>query len=327
MCKFRAVIFRVLPVVFLASGLAFGTASVVQAAVKFNPGHYRLTRAGETNNARLSLQHPGIEGVSVSIKWNAFEPSKGQYKFNLIDQWLALAKQYGKHLVVRILERTFDSRPSPLPGFVLADGCQVSRLSHKTTASTGLQFALWDGKCMDHFIDVLTAIGRKYNGESAFEAILGEENSHNVGNIPGNTPQARATQYMRLHQAIGQAMPNTLYLQGMNFDNLRGAGGLNGLATSVGNTGSGGISSPDLCTGLEIPVYDIYRKNKGKLPIAPQAQRTGCRGAHGSEEERAFFAINDLGATHIFWTLQDNLDRATTQQTKTGCPSALSGCN
>lgn len=314
----RAAIVRLLHGVLLCGGLAFGTASVVEADVKFHPGHYRTTNAGSgMRNAEAALRHPGTAGVSVSIKWRDIEPEKGNIKFELMDQWVDFVNQYGKQLVVRIVERSFSKGDGPLPGFVVADGCQVQK------KSAGVQFALYEAKCMDHFIDLTTAIGRKYNGQSAFEGILGLENALGII-VKENTPSARATQYERLLQAASQAMPNTLYIQSLTFERVRGE--LDALAQTVANTGSGGLTTPDLCANKDFPSYETFRKNKGKLVIAPQAQRNACRGdSLGSTEERAFKAIDDLGAHYIFWTTAEDLDRATILETNTNCPSSLSG--
>jgi len=55
-----------------------------------------------TNAAAIQLTQsfniPGVDGVAIVIGWNAIEPSKGQYQWTLLDQWIAQVSALGKKI-------------------------------------------------------------------------------------------------------------------------------------------------------------------------------------------------------------------------------------
>jgi hypothetical protein len=50
------------------------------------------------NQLTQAFAIPGVDGVAIVIGWNSIEPSKGQYVWTLLDQWIATVSALGKKI-------------------------------------------------------------------------------------------------------------------------------------------------------------------------------------------------------------------------------------
>jgi uncharacterized protein (TIGR03437 family) len=50
------------------------------------------------NQLTQSFSVPGVDGVAIVLGWNSIEPSKGQYVWTLLDQWIATVSSLGKKI-------------------------------------------------------------------------------------------------------------------------------------------------------------------------------------------------------------------------------------
>ena len=50
------------------------------------------------NQVTQSFSIPGVDGVAIVLGWNSIEPSKGEYVWNLLDQWIATVSALGKKI-------------------------------------------------------------------------------------------------------------------------------------------------------------------------------------------------------------------------------------
>ena len=57
----------------------------------------QITNATATQLTQ-SFNIPGVDGVAVVLGWNALEPSKGQFVWTLLDQWIGQVSALGKKI-------------------------------------------------------------------------------------------------------------------------------------------------------------------------------------------------------------------------------------
>jgi hypothetical protein len=202
--------------------MSFAATSVSAQTIKFSPGHYVQLNRGDS--VATHLRHidqiagvSSIKGVQIGILWKDLETSRGVYDFSRIDVYLERLARYNKRLVVRVMERKFNTTSTSgiIPSYLMTSTYRGGL----TRSRTGYVARLWEPAVMDRLIALYRAMGSRYNGNRYFEGIATEEATLSLpSTLPsGYTDSGLANQYIRLVTNSRSAMPNTAIFMNSNW--------------------------------------------------------------------------------------------------------------
>ena len=142
--------------------------------------------------------------------WNALEPERGKYRWDIVDLALQEARTHGQTLAIRLMPY---SNQDPLPSWYASTG---ARRANKPTDKDG---AIWQPDFSDPIYlklwgELVAEAGRRYNGNPYLDSV----DISSVGYWgEGWSPYMPAFQYQKaLIDIWFDAFPNTTLL--MNFD-------------------------------------------------------------------------------------------------------------
>ncbi len=329
----------------LALLASLAATSVSAQAIKFHPGHYVNLNGGATIESHLrSIDEisgvSSIKGVGIRIWWKDLETSRGVYDFSRIDTYLKRLRPYNKRLVIRLMDRSFNTTSSPseiIPSYMMTStyGGGVTR-----SRTGGYVARLWDPVVMDRLIALYRAIGSRYNDDAHFEGITTEESTLSLPSPfpPGYSHRALRIQYERLVNNVRSAMPNTAVFMNTNW-----IGSLDEMsllvqamvgpyaATNSSNTVPTAIN---LGQRVWIGGGNMGADYRGLLPIGTSVEAGELGGKLGSflPSQIGSFAYNTLRANYVFW-VQNNWAGGSAQRWSTGIlpylrtnPPVRTGC-
>jgi Domain of unknown function (DUF4114) len=283
--------------------------------VKWHPGHYiKVPRnqygkllQGEGKYAQ-HLKNPNVEGFEVLFYWRQLEKGKGQYDFSEVRKVLDVLKQHGKHLIVSVQDRSFWSgaNENPLPDYIYSMGgaSKLAGVEHRPDRP-GVAATTWKPQIMDRYISVFQALGQEFNRDPNFLGAQTTETALRTQEKPDKA--ALREQYERLALEGQKAMPNSMFIVGMNFlDDGRGrTTALSDIAKAVEKAG-GALTTPDVVPskGEDFSAYPVLHAFKDKVPVVAGGDDSRRSGSDTPDRVQQF-AKNYLGADYIVW--KDNL--------------------
>jgi hypothetical protein len=283
--------------------------------VKWHPGHYiKVPRnqyvkllQGDGKYAQ-HLKNPNVEGFEVLFYWRQLEKGKGQYDFSEVKKVLDVLKQHGKHLIVSVQDRSFWSgaNENPLPDYIYGMGgaSKLAGVEHRPDRP-GVAATTWKPQIMDRYISVFQALGREFNRDPNFLGAQTTETALRTQEKPDKA--ALREQYERLALEGQKAMPNSMFIVGMNFlDDGRGrTTALSDIAKAVEKAG-GALTTPDVVPskGEDFSAYPVLHAFKDKVPVVAGGDDSRRSGSDTPDRVQQF-AKNYLGADYIVW--KDNL--------------------
>ena len=153
---------------------------------------------------------PGTTIAYLRWYWNALEPERGKYRWDIIDLALQEARAHGQTLAIRLMPY---SNKDPLPAWYASTG---ARRANKPTDKDG---AIWQPDFSDPIYlklwsELVAEAGRRYDGNPSLDSV----DISSVGYWgEGWSPYMPAFQYQKaLIDIWFDAFPNTTLL--MNFD-------------------------------------------------------------------------------------------------------------
>jgi hypothetical protein len=203
--------------------------------IKWNPGHYMASNsmlyAGD-QLAKISGEMDDlagwdkIRGYRILVSWGALEPAKGQYDFSLLDAMLQRLKtKYGtpRQLVLVVLPGQFGGHLSGQSGGSIPRYIQQG--GEYGPSPNGGSYGWWGGSAgycaalfrpavMDRYIELIKALGARYDNDPNFEAIMFQEDSWMIGEWLGapdfpKDGNSAIPQLQRLLTASTTAFPHT----------------------------------------------------------------------------------------------------------------------
>lgn len=270
-----------------------------EQGVKWHPGHYMLTPSVNDYSAAhvTALKgEPYVQGIQHRVYWAALEPSPGQYDFRLIELLLALCETNGKWLVLQLMDRRFGDFSSGIvpPGIPLI------------AVNGGYRAPVWQSDSADRYIALIEALGRRFDREPYFEALVIPETSAPSPVPAGYSKAAHAEQLKRVMSRAHKAWPHTLTILYTNYltDQVTG---LYAHLRSIG-AGAGG---PDVLppphgdtTGSRVlQGIEGGQDYRSLLPIGYAVQGPELCGKEGCYTPDKLFAhaVDTLRVTHLFW--------------------------
>ncbi len=366
---------------FFAACIFFWQINGAYAQVKWHPGHYYSAMYGAKKGAYTYASNEiyqelesntALAGIQIRFKWPELETAKGEYNFKEIDEHLERLSTMGskeKRLFIIIETRTFDTTTKLVPCYLMTSSCvgylneyEGGIFPYKKTNNgphygNGIRF--WNDSVRNRFVQLMEALGNRYNSHSHFEGIGLGETSMGIPMNSANVSNFDIDQYYSAHLYIQEAMfnafPNTITTQFTNFPRSRLAEFIAGLQSIGTSLGGPDILIDDLgLNAVDIPhqqdgVYSYYPKLSGSVALTPSVMpQNYLKTASDNRvplrqptiDELLDFGRDKLKATHIFWsrdkpgyykealmklqTLKNNNDPRVKLQTN--CPLTYGSC-
>lgn len=266
---------------------------------KWNPGHYLRVNSRDPDPERIREMandpaYSAIKGFRIMVFWKTIEPTKGNYNWSLIDKYLAAVRP-DQHVIIHFWERDLWNNKcnasTGIPGYMLP---MTIRMVNANGVEGPCLVRFWEDAPRNELVRVLNALGKRYNDNPKFEGIMFDETA--FGRHPTLSGGAFNTIKLKalkdLHSRISDAFSKSQVIQSMNY--LGGSNpceNLTDLTEHLRRLGHG-VTNPDTVpwkglpwdcekngpynfpevTGTfkisnPIPVYAIYRKYKGQIPI------------------------------------------------------------
>lgn len=290
------------------------SASLVAGAVtKWNPGHYVEfgSKAGDfVIDAGLNetANMPFVKGIMVRASWWQMEKGKGQYDFSRVDRYLGKAKAKGKRLFLTIGTKTFNGDKA-VPDYLRTEQYSGGAFRIGTIRGTyGENAALHDDDTRDRLIDLIQALGKRYNRDNNFEGIIFNETAFGMMVKPLTDAQKVKffSNLAKVDAAARAAFPNSVVIQFINYpSNL-----VPPLFTAMKANGVG-MGGPDVFIDdpdLERSAYRFNADAKGVVPIGMKVESDSYEAVrHGGPYTQVdvrkiySFARDRLHSNYVFW--------------------------
>lgn len=200
-----------------------GEPSVAPGCKHFVPGHY-VRQVDSVSRGIDGLANIGYDlgpggpdltdfvGIVVQIDWAMIEPELGLYDFSRTDALLELIGSAGKHMRLKIMERTFwDGCSPPIPFVPDYVSLEPSVFGDSTCYGD-----VWNQETMDGYIAMHIALAERYDDEPAFVGFNTEETA--IAPAAGNAASLMLyDQRVRLVQELLAAVPGTLIISEFNW--------------------------------------------------------------------------------------------------------------
>jgi len=314
---------------------ATNDAGAASACRQFKAGHYfRITDSTSRQQDGLaglgySLGKGGPDfsnfvGIVWQIDWSMLETAPGVYDFSRLDSALDKVKSVGKHLRVKIMDRTFWLGCDPLRPFAPSWVPVVP-------GGTGSKFCVatvWTQSAMDDFIALHIAIAKRYDNNDAFVGFTTEETATDVSYFREDWTRVYKELYpqrSRLAKELFAAVPDVLFISSFNwpvydkvsyfFDMVDGS-----LVTDAKGTHNGmSITWPDSRLdsnnkALAYSWYQLARDRNKTVVVAPSIEGGVQLGTLAEGEALYQMLDTDIGAHMIVW---DNWSAANTDYLRT----------
>ena len=341
---FLATLFTGLSADLCQAQAASRTPEPVGPGIKWNPGHYMLLYLNHSKQQLEDIRdEPYVQGAQIRYRWAELEPEKGVYDFSEIEADLRRlsAMSTPKRLVIQVLDRRFhtDDPYEAAPRYIVEDPAYgVSRTKNGYIAN------LWQDSVTDRLIELYRALAERFDAHPYLEAVANSESAPGFGERDppeGFSRPALARQIKRLMDEAQRAFIQTNVILFVNSL----AGEIEGLVGHCIST-RGAIGGPDVkpARPTQAARYLIDRQLQGVVPImfAVQSPNLGPEAHRNTPAEIYNYAINELGASHVFWIrFGDERDSATQRfswqegilpvirenagRTRGSCPQTLQG--
>jgi hypothetical protein len=292
----------------------------------FYPGHYLYTtREGahgmpsigstdDINMRQLVYDNPNFMGYLNKYIWASLEPSLGVYNFSKIFEDLEISADDGKVMIVGINERTFSNSYFPGPSYMNPASPdyddEYEGAYFTPEAKSGFYPNLAMPKVTDRTVALLAALGASIKDHPALSAIaLVETAVVGLSALPGYSNINYLSHFIRVHDTVALAFPNTLIYQTVNWFAGLTSDQVDTFMVNLVETHKGAFGATDIIAfevgnteplpTLDTPFGPYYTKYRGKAPIVVSAQAPTYN--IYTARIQYDYAVNDIGAHIIAW--------------------------
>lgn len=302
----------------------------VTTSVKWHPGHYYMLM-GNKNNPKYMAQvyselkeTPALRGVLIRYNWEELEPAKGVYNFTSIDQRLAELSARKKRLVILLQTKSFNPNNANVPDYLkteIYEGGVFAFKRHGTNIVKGHNIKLWNPLVHDRLVELVRALGKRFNSHPYFEGIGLPETAMGkpLVALSSNEIDKFYNNLLSINEQMRKHFPNTMTFQFTNYPRaiLKSfTGKLKEMGVALGGPDTF-PHDPDLNfkenSYSQGGIYSYYPKLSGIVPLTPsvmqsnyQSTRSDGRGYKPTVSELLTFARDKLKANYIFWTRDEN---------------------
>jgi len=274
---------------------------------KFHAGQWIVMGESAGSQQLMSQSiNPGVIGFMKPYTWASLEPSEGAYQFSEIASDLAWAAANGMHLIVKFVDKTFDSQhpnPTYLDAYTMRNGYG------------GYTMARWNPTVVARFNALVKALGAQFDSNKSFEGIATQETALSTDSATlkayGYTPQAYRDSYINTLTAATQSLPTSRVFWYMNFL-VGGQSYIGDIAAAVASKGVV-MGGPDVWPdnqSLEKAAYPYYGEFAGKMPLFGQVEHCNYAEPHMTKgystqywtmPQLFSFALTNMHVNYMFW--------------------------
>lgn len=307
--------------------------------MKWNPGMYIIS---DKRSYPEIYGNPQLLGVKRAYNWGDLETSKGVYDFSVIEQDLKELKAHGKRLMFELRYKTFNRHARSgacAPQYLRDSGGVVLNLNPERGQDPRCHAMVWKPWVTDRLNALIVALGKRFDGEANFEALILPETSSGLGTELESRHNYSVSAYVkqteRTWAAAREAFPRSVIIQHANFL-IGGDSVMRNFMESAYRHGIG-IGGPDLMPNRHTLASQFFADYAGKMPLQIENQRGDRVG--GSSVDRAYrYAVTEpkgLHANYLVWhTVYDSpwhwtgdilpVVKKYQGKTNAGCPDNMS---
>ena len=309
--------------ILLFAAVGWASAGDLHHYVFFNRSRERISEAA-------FLETKAFEGAQLKYTWRELDRGEADYDFTAIREDLAFLKSKGKKLFIQIQDVSFDPAIVNVPRYLLDDPRYHGGADRQYTIAgddeehavpEGWVARRWDPAVREKFQQLLSALGREFDGE--IEGINLAETSVSFGESgrlfpKGFSPAVYRDAVLANMEALKQAFPRSVAMQYANFmpgewlpdDDRSYLRSVYERAREL----KVAVGGPDLLLhqrGHMRHGYPLIRECAGKVPTGIAVQdgnyehknpQTGQRATIGELIE---FATEPLRVDYMFWCTQE----------------------
>jgi hypothetical protein len=279
------------------------------------------------------LNIKSFEGAQIAYAWKQLEHAMDVYEFDDLDADLQVLKAHGMKLWIQLQDATFMPNNQAVPAYLMKrkefNGGANPQYNDAGKVE-GWVARRWDPAVRARFHKLLAEIGKRYDGMVA--GINLQETAIGIGEngpsqAPGFTYAGYRDAIKQNMSALKQSFPKSIGMQYVNFmpgEFLPESD--QGFIKSLYDYGEKiqvAIGAPDLLPKRPFQQANAYKlmkekKSAGKLAIGIAVQDGNYRGETGDTTppkegeqwpdlvpELAEYAEKTLGATYVFWSIQE----------------------
>ena len=288
--------------------------------VKWTPGHY-VYIPKEFKKINLEEFIGGLDevfkGVQVKFSWRELEENENQYNFDEIETLLKILKKYKKKLFLQIQERSYIEGVIPIPDYLYKEpqyqgGAALFDAPYrlKKGKKGGEGAKIWNASVLSRFNLLVESIGKRFDGEEAFEGINFPETAFPINRREETDfTDEKYLEALKLRlNAAKRAFRQSVVIQYVNYMEKDRLEKLIQFCYKIGV----GIGGPDLvpdsgrAKGKErIPAYEYYPLYAGRMPLGAAVQLPNFTRKNGNFDLDKFWemGLNTLKLNYIFWAL------------------------
>ena len=284
--------------------------SVATLTKKWFPGHYLYVTSFSSFDGmktawrNLVKDNSNFAGYKAMYFWASLEPSKDEYDFSMIIHDLDVAQADGKKLWIMILNRQFSSSaPFPLPDYMKTEPVFEGGIYHN--AKNHQLPKLWIPEHGARFAALFAEMGAAIDSHPALSGVQIQESSLGESQLqPGYSSDGLLQSILAVHNAIGAAFPETLFMPYVNwFGGLSPAQFDTIMANLVDNV-KGGFGGPDVYdfnnkTPLQMQAGTYWALYDGEAAKGVSNQGDGYK--RNTPEITFETAVDSLNTNFVFW--------------------------
>jgi hypothetical protein len=279
------------------------------------------------------LKNKRFEGAQIMYSWKQLEPSEDRYEFEEIDADIEILKAHNMKLWIQLQDATFMPKNRAVPNYIMQgkeyNGGANPQYSDDEEIE-GWVARRWDPAVQRRFHKLFMKLGERYDGVIAGlnlqESAIGISEDQKV-KAPGFSYLGYRDGIKANMRALKNAFKSSVVMQYVNFMPGEALPEVDkGLVKSLFDYGEEigvAIGAPDLMPKRPFQQAHAYKfmrekKKTGKLIIGIAVQDGNYRGTTGAETvprqgetwpdivpELAAYAKNTLGASYVFWAIQE----------------------
>lgn len=158
--------------------IIFGGSRVQAEISRHSGGVFSLLPVDQIPDALPELSNPDVAGISMRFYWKTIEPQPGKYRWEQIDQAIALASRSGKKVMIRVIagvgapEWVYQAgAPWAEPHFQEKQLQRMPPQRRQKLARMEKAPVVWDPHYLSSWFAFIGAFGRRYDGNPAIYSI------------------------------------------------------------------------------------------------------------------------------------------------------------
>lgn len=298
---------------------------IIDNSYAVDPAIYVFLGGGPAKDYTQDLQNPSIVGAQIVYSWRKLEPSEGHYDFTAVSQDLAYLTSIHKKLFIQIQDRSFDPTVIPVPDYIVKDKVysggiaqQVDFAGEDQPLGTGWVAMQWVPAVQQRYQALLGALAQQFDGKIA-GINLPETAIDPESNATAN--QFSCDKYFDATLAninfLRKAFKAGYVVQYVNFFPCEWNNDHHYMSRLFQSAKQEkvGLGNPDVVPyrkGQMKNSYQFFNQYRNQLPIVEVAVQEPdytyidpATHQKFSMQQVADFAKNYLGATIIFWNVQE----------------------